>query len=240
MLGTSHGELVQTILRCLGLPESIRMPIQEYHAGAAAGRLTSPLARVLRLADLYANGTQLASSGDAPVTPLTRADVRAATGQDAPPRPDGMMLRGEIFALTAMLARLSPKEEAALMAQPFERRPLKMWLARDPGLSAFDPVHTALESICDVTASEALPRSQQLAGHHGLVVVARSATATGFSGPEIAAAAGALPALWLSGHLEGGLPAGAMTPKAWPVPLASLAEFIRSCQPAQNVAVVAA
>jgi hypothetical protein len=41
--------------------------------------------------------------------------VRGAASEDEPAQPDGVPFRSEIFALTAMLARLSSKDEATLM-----------------------------------------------------------------------------------------------------------------------------
>src|SRR6185312_10064813 len=186
MLGLTHGEMVLTILRCLGLPETIRNPIEAFHnAGVAARPANDPTARILRLADLYANGVLLAASVQAPVMPLSRPECRGATAEEHPSRPDAVSLRSEIFALTAMLARMSAKDEATLMTPPYPHRKVRVWLARDPSLSSFDPIAAALESLSDATISDRLPTSEEAAGHRGLVVVSRSTTAPGLGGFEI-------------------------------------------------------
>jgi CheY-like chemotaxis protein/HD-like signal output (HDOD) protein len=232
MLGMTHGELVQVILRKLGLPDAIRAPIEEYHAGGLAGRGGSPLVRLLRLADLYANGVLLASSAQSPVGPINRADAKSATTEDHPPVPDAMALRGEIFAMTAMLARLSAREEAELMTAPYPKRPVRLWLARDPAFSKFDPIAAVLDSLAETTVSDKLPRLAELAGYQGVVVVARGTGAAGFTAPEIAdclkTEAAPLPALWLAGRMEGSAPPdAALTPLLWPVPLGRIAEFVQ-------------
>ena len=232
MLGMTHGELVQTILRKLGLPDAIRTPIEEYHAGGLAGRGGSPLVRLLRLADLYANGVLLASSAQAPVGPINRADAKAATNEDHPAVPDAMALRGEIFALTAMLARLSAREEAELMTAAYPKRSVRLWLARDPAFSNFDPIAAALDSMAETCVADRLPRQAELAGLQGVVVVARGTGATGFTASEIkeciTTESGSLPTLWLAGRMEGSAPPdAALTPLLWPVPIGRLAEFVQ-------------
>ena len=227
MLGMTHGELVQTILRCLKLPDAIREPIEDHHRTGVGGRPESALGRVLRLADLYANGVLLASSTHSPVAPLSRPECRAATGTENPPRPDGMALRGEIFGLTAMLARLSPKEDAALMTPPYPHRQQTICLVRDPSLSSFDPIEAALESMAEVQVRNAMPSPDQLNGFAGVVVLARSTSAAGFTSHEVTAIAQARPLLWLTGRVdEGSVPPNSVPPMAWPVPLNRLAEFV--------------
>lgn len=231
MLGMTHGEMVLTILRCMGLPETIRNPIEAFHNAGVAGRPANDAsARILRVADLYANGLLLPSSVQAPLIPLTRPECRNATGEEHPARPDAVSLRSEIFALTAMLARLSSRDETSLMTAPYPHKSVRVWLARDPSLSSFDPIAAALESLADVTVAEQLPGAQKLAELRGLVVVSRSTTAPGFGALEITKAmaqhgASPLPLLWLTGRIDGPMPGG-LTPTLWPVPLSSIAEFV--------------
>lgn len=234
MLGMSHGELVVTIMQCLGLPDAIRRPIEAFHKSgiAARGALDAPTRR-LRLADLYANGLLLASSPQSPLVPMTKPECRAAAGQDEPARPDGVPLRAEIFALTAMLARLSSKDEAALMAPLYPHKSVRVWLARDPAFSGFDPVAAALEALADVTVQSRLPDAAEAAEHRGIVVLSRNAGSGGLRAPEISRAAALrpnapLPALWLTGNVDGMPPAqpGCITPALWPVPIVTLADFV--------------
>jgi HD-like signal output (HDOD) protein len=234
MLGMRQGDLAISILRCLKLPDAILTPIEKFH-NAKPGRLPDdPLGRILRIADLYANGVLLVSAPDSPINPLTRAECQISLGSEAPPSPDAEALRGEVFMLTSMLARLSNGQDAELMAAPYPHRSVRIWLARDPALSSFDPVSTALSSMADVTIAEALPGPKQLAGHAGLVVLARTPATPGFTAQDIAAAIagtqllGPAPVLWLVGQAGeiAAAEAGALSPIPWPVPLKQVAEFV--------------
>jgi DNA-binding response OmpR family regulator/HD-like signal output (HDOD) protein len=63
MLGLSHGQFSQTILRCMKIPDAIKLPIADYHDSILTGdHLREPLGRVLQLADLYATGMLMAPS----------------------------------------------------------------------------------------------------------------------------------------------------------------------------------
>jgi hypothetical protein len=194
-----------------------------------------PMARLLQVADLYANGALLASSEHAPLRPLTRPECRHATGNDDPPRPDSVPLRGEIFGLTAMLARLSAKDEAKLMEPQYPRRSVKVMLVRDPSLSAFDPIEAALESLADLVVRKALPAPPDLAGFDALVIVARATSAAGYTASQIVEAIGPakLPpaaVLWLTGRIDADIfnNPGCPVPVSWPVPLSHIAGFIAS------------
>jgi HD-like signal output (HDOD) protein len=234
MLGMAHGELVMTILRCLSLPETILRPIEALHAtgGARTRDADSPLARALRIADSYANGLLLASSEASPLSAITQSDARAATRDPSPPRPDALTFRADVFTLTAMLARLSPAEEAGLLAPMFPRRDVRVWLARDPALSAFDPIEAALSALAEVDVHDALPQAADLgADHCALMVVARSANLARFSAEDVDAAAhnragSRLPCLWLTGRTD--QPSTAeLVPKAWPLSIKELATFVQ-------------
>jgi CheY-like chemotaxis protein len=61
MLGVTHKELVGLILVKLGLPDSIRKPI-EAMSSAPAQRSPDPAARILVMANAYANGLTLCES----------------------------------------------------------------------------------------------------------------------------------------------------------------------------------
>ncbi|HVT91162.1 MAG TPA: HDOD domain-containing protein [Tepidisphaeraceae bacterium] len=234
MLGVTHSELAITILNSFQLPKSLCVPIQEYHANGPASRGGSNWVRLLRLADLYANGMLLACSGQSPVGPVNLADVRAATGKNNPPHPDADLLRAEIFSLTAVLARLPTREQAEVLAAPYPRRSVRIWLARSETFAALDPLETALRSLAEVTVSVKLPNADEAAEHDGLVVAAPSTSLSGFTGPEIEKAAtrhrvAPLPVLWLTGRIEPGpLP---VQPQISPMPLDRLANFVSSIEP---------
>ena len=229
VLGMSHGEVLQTIVQCLQLPNAISTPILEYHSKGPASHGGSPLTKLLRAADLYANGMLLASSHQSPVRPLTCADVKDATGHDNPPRLDRVAMRGEILALTATLSGFSQKQQAEAMASPFPRKPVRIWLARNPELSSLDPLEAALELLADVTPRDVLPGAGEAAEYQAIVVMAHNASAPGFTPAELKKSANRpngepLPVLWLVGKIDGD-PCGAV-PSAWPIPLAKLADFV--------------
>lgn len=198
--------------------------------GTSGRALNNPLARLLRLADLYANGVLLASSGQSPVNPLSRPECRAAAGNEHPDRPDGVSLRGEVLGLTGVLARLSAKDEAELMSPLYRKRNVRVLVARDPSFSSFDPVAAALDALADVTVRDALPKDGELSGFAGMVVLSRSTSAAGFTAPEIAKSAGdGISVLWLTGRVDGasGGVSAALLPMLWPTPLSQLAAFVQ-------------
>jgi hypothetical protein len=229
VLGMSHGEVLRTIVECLQLPTAISSPIQEYHAKGPASHGGSPLTQLLRAADLYANGMLLASSNQSPVRPLTRAEATAVTGHDNPPTLDRVSIRNEILALTATLSRFSERQQAEVMAAPFPRKPVRVWLARDPTLSSLDPMEAALELLADVTPCDVLPGMGEAAEYQAIVAVASSTSASGFTAAELKKADSApsgepLPILCVVETVDGDFCGTRQSP--WPIPLAKLAEFI--------------
>ncbi len=226
------------ILRALALPQAICEPIEAMHAD---GEPRQPLGRVLRLADAYANGMLLAAGGISPVAPLGRADCRKAVGADAPECPDGNAFRAEIMTLTTYLARLSDADARRLMGPLHPHRKVKLWLAREAGLSKFDPLAAALVVLAEsVKVSDQLPGPGDAQGCGGIIVAARSPSAIGFEGAAIARAAaagagrtGATPVLWLAGPSAVATNeeqvAGVIRPRTWPISLDELAAFVAGC-----------
>lgn len=184
MLGMSHSELTRTVFRCLALPETIREPIEILH-GLGRERSRHPLAQVLWMAENYANGAMLASGPESLVAPITQLMCRSAIGSADAQRPDPQALRAEVMCLTAILARLSKADEERVLAPMFVSTPVRVWLARDPGLCSFDPVEAALSSLAEVKLDTRLPSAAEVAGVDGLVVVGRSPEAAGFSAAEV-------------------------------------------------------
>jgi CheY-like chemotaxis protein/HD-like signal output (HDOD) protein len=241
MLGMTRGELVQTIVKCLGLPEQIKEPIGAFHGtSAGAGAAAAPLVRVLKAAEWYANGLLLASSVKAPVAPLTRAECRAAVGRDDPPAPDATAFRSEVLYTTGVLARMSAAEAEDVMKPPFGRSDARLWVVRESSLSALDPVTAALESLAHVTPRERLPEAIDADGIDGLVVVAPSDLTAGLTAPDIAKALVAMgksvPVLWLVARATFSSPPPATkgrpqapAPARWPVGIDRLAAFVGSC-----------
>ncbi len=233
MLGMTRNELVVQLLRMIGLPETIRHPIEAFHKNVQrhGDPGTARLTRILQLANVYAQGLLLASGETAFVSSFTRAECRAAAGNDHPPRPDTGLFRGEILSLTGTLARLSRDDEAALMSPLLKPAPHTMWLARDPAFSQYDPVQAALESLAAVEVHDRLPKmSQEWGGLQSLGVAAASPTTPGFTPAEIARAAGLRPAkpasvLWLVAQMDTA-PASGLVPRSLPVTLQTLADFV--------------
>jgi HD-like signal output (HDOD) protein/CheY-like chemotaxis protein len=236
MMGLTRDRLLATILQRIGLPDSIRVPIEAYSESERGGRLpVDPLGRVLRMAENYANGLLLASSGTARITPLTRAECRIAAGIENPARPDSSQLRNEILAMTGILARLSPKEEAEMMRPLVESRDARIWLARDPVFSTFDPMIVALESMGKVELHDRLPLAvSEFEGHQALVILAKSDLSSTLGPTSLAkgvcgTGAGAAPILWGVTRLEA--PPGdsrAIEPVLLPIALDELARFVQS------------
>jgi hypothetical protein len=238
MLGVTHNDLVVIILRCLGLPDAVRAPIEALHSAThgSAPRAHRPIDLILRIANLYANGLLLASATSSRIAPITRSDCRHCLGQTDPARPDAARFRAEIFALTLVLARMSPAEQSQLAKPLYPPSASRVWLARHPSYSAFCPIQTALESLAQVDVQQRLPTPDELAAaqHDGIVILAPDATTAGFTASQIRQVTQAMgddPSrlLWLCGssalppaHHEG---PGA-SPQCWPIPLDLLADYV--------------
>jgi HD-like signal output (HDOD) protein/CheY-like chemotaxis protein len=236
VLGMSHGEILQVIVQCLELPNPITSPILEYQLKGPGSFGGSPLTRLLRLADIYANGMLLASSNQSPIRPITCAEANSVTGKDNPPRIDRVTMRSEILALTATLSRFTDKQQAEVMVTPFPEQPVRVWLARDPSLSSLDPLEAALAFQTNVITRNCLPSTGEAAEYEAIVVMTRNTSASGFTWAALKKALARpdrepVPALWLVGRVDGEL--GGIIPYLWPISLAKLAEFVAGIRPAQ-------
>jgi CheY-like chemotaxis protein/HD-like signal output (HDOD) protein len=234
IMGMTRVELVKTIFRCIGLPDTIREPVEILH-GPGADRTTNALASILWMAENYANGIMLASGPTSLISPIPQAMCVASTGLTDPPLPDAVALRSEVMCLTAMLARLSASEEAKLMRPMFPPRAANIWLARDPGLSSFDPIETALSSLAEVQVHPRLPTGSAADNLHGVVIISRSDT-KGIAAEEIEQLAAdrarvgrSLPMLWVCCTVTGQVqPGKGPVPVAAPLAIALLANFVNS------------
>ena len=247
MLGMSRGELVQTIIGCFGLPEAIKEPIRSFHESSVT--TTAPgaaLTRVLRAAELYANGLLLASSGRSWVAPVTKAECKAVLGREEPKAPDPTPFRSEVFCTTGVLARLSEDQARAVMKPEFERMPARLCVVREATLSPFDPLTLALESMAEVRVVDRPGAAGDACG--GIIVLAPSDLTGGFTSQDVQAAAGQaggagrgpVPVLWLVGRINGMAQRGApVSPQRWPVRLDDLAAFVRRCCAGSEAAPVA-
>jgi two-component system chemotaxis response regulator CheY len=236
MMGVTRDSIIRTILHKLGLPENIAGPIEAYHQCERGGQPpTDRMTRILRLADRYAIGLLLAPSNHAPVGPFAAADCRMAVGIDSPNRPDDKQFRSDILALTSAIARLPAAEQDALMRPMFPPANVKVWLARDPTFSSFDPLAAALNGLAQVDVFAELPgQNQDWSDYGAVVVVARSTSMPGFdptqlpkpSGPR---AIGGIPVLWAVAKNEAiATSHRVLTTVTLPLTLDDLARFVRS------------
>jgi HD-like signal output (HDOD) protein/DNA-binding response OmpR family regulator len=239
MLGMSHHDFVGVVLARLGLPDPIVKPIREFHrdADAAAPNL-SPLARALKLADNYAHGAMLAASGDAMLSPVSKADVAAYGGPD--PMPEGLdvlQLRGEVLLTASLLSRLSAGDEQQLRAPVVEPTGLRIWYARHRSLAGFDPLAAALSLLGETAVHDGLPKSADEAADFQLLVVAvprPGAAPFGLDQLEAAGSLAKLPVVCVTSAAGGAPPAAG--PKnvrfaTYPLSLASLREHLSAAAP---------
>jgi CheY-like chemotaxis protein/HD-like signal output (HDOD) protein len=241
LLGVTRGELVSTIFRGMDLPEKVRRPVEAFHDGANAGTLRDPLVRVLMLAEWYANGALLTGSPEAAfVSPLAKPVAKAIAGDPHPPVPDPVQLRSEVFALTAMLARLSRAAELELTKPLYGQSGARVWVARDPAFSPLDPLAAAVASLARAEVHDALPTSDEAAAIDGVVVIARNIGVAGFTDAEIHASrtirGRTLPALWLVGTIDGHADFTDLRPLTYPVTLDALASFVSQLAPSAATA----
>jgi HD-like signal output (HDOD) protein/DNA-binding response OmpR family regulator len=190
MLGMTHGELINTILTCFNLPDVVREPIEQFHNNSKSASLGSPrtLESMLGIAEWYANGILLASSESAQISLLTTEQCKNAFGVETPPRPDTQKLRDEIMALTGMLARLSPTEEAELMKPLLSQAATRVWAVGDGAISTLDPASSALSCLTQCQIKPELPPDEALEQLDLLVLLGDAAT-------EITAKAATVPTL---------------------------------------------
>jgi CheY-like chemotaxis protein len=173
MLGVTPVQMVSAVLKSLSLPEAIREPIEMMHSQNKR-RADNRLAQALWMAENYANAAMIASSPSSQIVPLTRAFCQAAVANPNPPLPDPQKLRDEVLCLAASLAKLSRAEEAKLLAPMFKRATAKVWVARHAGMSDFDPIAVAVQSLAEHAVHEQLPTPQEMQDLHGLIIVAPS------------------------------------------------------------------
>jgi HD-like signal output (HDOD) protein/CheY-like chemotaxis protein len=228
MLGVTHNELVGIILTKIGLPESIRGPIDAMRSKTHKGN--NPVARLLAVANVYANGLTLCESPQSRVAPITKADCRAATGQDDPAVPDAAGFRGEIVAMTAVLARLSAAEERELTSPLIPPSDTRVWLARDRTLSDFDPVTALLSTLGPVNVANRLPSQSEVGEIDRVVVIAPSAGAAGMGPAEIQQLQQHIAPesiLWLLGNAEEeSIPSTCIQPQPYPISLQTFTDVL--------------
>jgi HD-like signal output (HDOD) protein/DNA-binding response OmpR family regulator len=143
VFGIPYHELAVVLLRKLGLPPMITVPIEEVLERSAlkpqAG-VGSMLSRALRVANVYGNALMLPSGPDASITPLSVSECRAIFGNGPPPALDDLTLRSESLTMVNVLSGVTSKEAALLCRPPLDRTDMRIWYARHASYSDFDPL----------------------------------------------------------------------------------------------------
>jgi HD-like signal output (HDOD) protein/DNA-binding NarL/FixJ family response regulator len=228
MLGVTHNELVGVILNKLGLPRTIREPIDAMRS--ATLREKNPAARLLAMANVYANGLTLCESVQSSVAPIAKADCHATTGQNDPAGPDGAGFRGEIIAMTSVLARLSAAEERELNNPLIPPCDSRVWLIRDRTLSELDPIAALLSTVAQVKVVDHLPDKSEVEEIDRMVVLGQSAEAAGAGGAEVAKLQEHFAPesiLWLTGDANAPpSPSASLQPRPYPITLQEIQEFL--------------
>lgn len=209
MLGISYGELVSVVLESVGLPESIRTPIDKFHLTAGVGGWpTNEMSRVLALADSYVLGCLLAPTGGAPLMSYSRVEWGACGGGAAGALLGGELspepLRGRVLTMTSTLAGMSAAQEKALLTPGYVRGAGRVLVVRDPALSECDGVEMALRAMCEVEVLKGPMTQAVLAKQQGVVILSGGAaydqTVEDWVMPEIRKFGGAAEVLWVGRH----------------------------------------
>jgi HD-like signal output (HDOD) protein/CheY-like chemotaxis protein len=201
LLGMTHMEILKIILKCMGLPDTIRTPIEQFQNAIKqpVGRPIIP--RALAMAESFANGLLLASSESSTITPITESDWMDISGRNRLTPPDGEELRSQVYCLTAILSRMNPTDQAGLMQAPYKKSNATIWLARDPLLSSADPFAEALSGMANTQVYQHLPSPEQMKDFSGLAIESRGTDLPGWTWPNIEQCLArdiSMPVLWLT------------------------------------------
>ncbi len=201
LLGMTHSDILRVILKCMGLPESIRNPIERLQTNSKTATGQPLVSRALAIAESYANGLLLASSESSLITPVTAKDWTALSGQSTLAIPDGKEIRSQVYCLTAILSRMNSAEQTLLIKSPHQKGTAVIWLARDKLFSDADPFAAALGEFATVEVHDRLPTPDQASGLSALAIEGRGRNRPGWSLPEIENSRKEntpLPVLWLT------------------------------------------
>jgi HD-like signal output (HDOD) protein len=201
LLGMTHTDILKVILKCMGLPESIRNPIERFQKSSKTATGQPLVSRALAVAEFYANGLLLVSSESSLISPVTEKDWAALSGQGKLAIPDGEEIRSQVYCLTAILSRMNSADQAALMKSPYKKSTAVIWLARDPLFSNADPLAAALAELANVEVHDCLPTPEQASNLSALAIEGRGRNVPGWSLPDIENSRKAnsqLPLLWLT------------------------------------------
>ncbi|HEY8748899.1 MAG TPA: HDOD domain-containing protein [Tepidisphaeraceae bacterium] len=160
VLGLPYHELAVALLRKMGLPPMITVPIEEVLERSALGPQAgngSILARALRMANMYANALMLPSGPDASITPFSISECRGVFEKGATPVLDDFILRSESLTMVNMLSGVTSREIPALCRPTIDKSDVRIWYSRHPGYADFDPLVAWLRMVGVVEVHAKLP-----------------------------------------------------------------------------------
>jgi len=229
VFGMPYYELVTLVLGKLNLPSVIVTPIAEVFARSTnkeEGRGSGILARMLRIANVYAHGLMLAAGLDAPIVPISTTEYRSTFGDAPVPALDPAMLRSEVLMTVNLLAGLSAHEAAELCRPPISPAARKILYWRHASYCGLDPLATLLSFAGEVTIVSQTPTD--VAGFDALIVAAprHESPAQQQLSALTKLSSNAIPALFLSGLAPQSLAATRITCRQLPISLTDAATFL--------------
>jgi len=225
LLGMTHTDILKVILKCMGLPESIRNPIEQFQKNPGPAGEQPVVSRALALAENYANGLLLASSESSLIAPIPAREWTALSGKGRLAIPDGEEFRAQVYCLTAILSRMN----SADLKSPYKKAASFIWLARDPVFCSADPLGAAIEELAGVEIHDRLPTPAQLARFSALAIEGRRENVPGWSWPDIENSRSLnpqLPLLWLTSEPSTAPPDFTGEPPVQAVSLRTIQAFI--------------
>jgi hypothetical protein len=183
------------------------------------------------MANVYANGLTLCESSQSSVAPITKTDCQATTGQNDPAAPDSAGFRGEIIALTSVLARLSAAQARELNNPLIPPCDSRVWFIRDRTLSDFDPIAALLSTVAHLKVADRPPVKSEAGEFDRVVVLGQSTGTAGTGGAEVARLQEYFAPesiLWLVGEASAPLPPSAsLQPRPYPISLQEIQDFLK-------------
>lgn len=153
VFGMPYYELVTFVLGKLNLPAVIVTPIAEVFARATnkgEGRESGPLARMLRIVNVYAHGLMLATGLDAPIVPISNTEYRSTFGDAPVPEMDPAILRAEVLTTVNLLSGLGSAETSELCRPPIAPAARRILYWRHASYCGLDPLAALLSFAGEV------------------------------------------------------------------------------------------
>jgi hypothetical protein len=230
----THTDILKVILKCMGLPETIRNPIEGFQKDIKTTAKQPVVSRGLAIAETYANGLLLVSSESSLIAPITEKDWSALSGQTRLAIPDGEEIRSQVYCLTGILSRMSSADQAGLTKSPYKKSKALIWLARDSYFSTADPLEAALGELANVESHDRLPTPEELTNFSALAVESPRRNAPGVSWRDIENSLKSnprLPLLWLVNEASAA-PSDLAVEQVRAVTLRTIQAFISGAAPA--------